>query len=143
MPDKLLVTVPLPIGTLTGTPLQIYPHPPSHPCLGFIPLGFIQTRSIQNVMLTCWQCSQYPFSGIVATSSTVATLSIAIGPQAQTPQEHHSVFTVPNSRSVVRQQRKLAPRPSRRLQFHCLKGPLKLKQVPGTRYTNYSSKRHI
>ena len=72
MPDKLLVvvTVPLPIRTLTGTPLQIYPHP--HPTLGFIPLGFIQTRSIQNenVMFSCWQCSQYP--GIVATSSTVA-----------------------------------------------------------------------
>ena len=70
MPDKLLVTVPLPIRTLTGTPLQIYPHP--HPTLGFIPLGFIQTRSIQNenVMFTCWQCSQNP--GIVATSLTVA-----------------------------------------------------------------------
>ena len=46
--------------------------PTPHPTLGFIPLGFIQTRSIQNenVMFTCWQCSQYP--GIVATSSTVA-----------------------------------------------------------------------
>ena len=42
------------------------------------------------------------------------------------------VFTVPNSRSVARQQRKLAPRPSRRFQFHCLKRPLKLEQVPGT-----------
>ena len=40
--------------------------------------------------------------------------------------------TVPNSRSVVRQQRKLAPMPIRRFQFHCLKRPLELKQVPGT-----------
>ena len=73
MPDKLLVTVPLPIRTVPHLPVHHCKFTPTpHPTLGFIPLGFIQTRSIQNenVMFTCWQCSQYP--GIVATSSTVA-----------------------------------------------------------------------
>ena len=52
------------------------------------------------------------------------------------------LLNIPNSRSVVRQQRKLAPRPSRRLQFHCLKGPLKLKQVPGTGVGDLSRRSH-
>ncbi len=34
-----------------------YPHPWFY---SLILIGFIQTRSIQNVMFTCWQCSQYP-----------------------------------------------------------------------------------
>ena len=66
MPDKILVTVPLPIRTLTPTPT---PHPWFY---SLILIGFIQTRSIQNVMFTCWQCSQYP--SIVATSSTVVSI---------------------------------------------------------------------
>ena len=52
------------------------------------------------------------------------------------------MFTVPNSRSVVRLQRKLAPRPSRRFQFHCLKRPLKLEQVPGTGVGDRSRRSH-
>ena len=54
MPDKLLVvvTVPLHIRTLTGTPLQIYPHPPSHP-------WFYSFRLYSNKVNTKWKCNVY------------------------------------------------------------------------------------
>ena len=109
--------------------------PTPHPTLGF---NFYSFRLYSNKVNT--KCNVY----LLAMQSVPGYCShlfdsrehTGVGPQAKNDRRRkntvNSVFTVPNSRSVVRQQRKLAPRPSRRLQFHCLKGPLKLKQVPGT-----------